>query len=203
MRHSDYTGAARRDRPVTEPRHRQRPTMADLQAELDAMVGDGTLSTVQRPDGEVGYRLVAGPGGLPRVEPPNVVSATANRATRTRYRGYVGRPGEPDRVTVEDPAGSRPLPHIVRHSPDGFAWGYSGSGPEDLALSLLADATGDIGLATALHHDFAHDVIAGLARSEGWTLTAERVTGWARTRACALDLHPPMPGPDVGLGLEP
>jgi len=32
-----------------------------------------------------------------------------------------------------------PLTHIVRHSPDGFNFGYSGSGPADLALSILTD----------------------------------------------------------------
>ena len=26
---------------------------------------------------------------------------------------------------------------IVRHSPDGFEWGYGGSGPSDLALNIL------------------------------------------------------------------
>jgi len=27
----------------------------------------------------------------------------------------------------------------VRHSPDGFQWGYGGSGPADLALNMLID----------------------------------------------------------------
>jgi hypothetical protein len=31
------------------------------------------------------------------------------------------------------------LKHIVRHSPDGFQMGYSGSGCADLALSILTD----------------------------------------------------------------
>jgi len=31
------------------------------------------------------------------------------------------------------------IKHIVRHSPDGFQWGYGGSGPSDLALSILTD----------------------------------------------------------------
>jgi hypothetical protein len=34
------------------------------------------------------------------------------------------------------------LPHIVRHSPAGMEWGYAGSGPADLARSLLIDALG-------------------------------------------------------------
>lgn len=33
---------------------------------------------------------------------------------------------------------SEPLPHAIRrHSPDGFEWGYVGSGPSDLALNIL------------------------------------------------------------------
>lgn len=30
-----------------------------------------------------------------------------------------------------------PLPHLVLHSPSGFEWGYSGSGPADLARSIV------------------------------------------------------------------
>ena len=37
---------------------------------------------------------------------------------------------------------SWPLPHFVKHSPAGFEWGYTGSGPADLARSLLIDALG-------------------------------------------------------------
>jgi len=33
----------------------------------------------------------------------------------------------------------RTLRHIPFHSPDGFAWGYQGSGPADLALTILVD----------------------------------------------------------------
>ncbi len=31
------------------------------------------------------------------------------------------------------------LQHLVRHSPDGFEWGYGGSGPADLARSIVGD----------------------------------------------------------------
>jgi hypothetical protein len=34
---------------------------------------------------------------------------------------------------------SYPLRHLSRHSPDGFEWGYSGSGPADLARSIVGD----------------------------------------------------------------
>lgn len=32
-----------------------------------------------------------------------------------------------------------PLLHVMLHSPTGFEWGYGGSGPADLALSILCD----------------------------------------------------------------
>lgn len=42
-------------------------------------------------------------------------------------------------VTVDDGGRSYFLRHCVFHSPTGFETGYSGSGPADLALSILAD----------------------------------------------------------------
>jgi hypothetical protein len=39
------------------------------------------------------------------------------------------------RVTVNE----MPLPHVILHSPTGFEWGYGGSGPADLSLSILAN----------------------------------------------------------------
>lgn len=35
-----------------------------------------------------------------------------------------------------------PLTHHVKHSPDGFAWGYGGSGPAELARCILIDHLG-------------------------------------------------------------
>lgn len=35
---------------------------------------------------------------------------------------------------------SRPLKHVVKHSPTGFEFGYSGSGPAELARCILLDA---------------------------------------------------------------
>ncbi len=76
-----------------------------------------------------------------------------------------GQPGEsryeatlfPENIVCKrDPSG-RPLvnvPHrIVRHSPDGFEWGYGGSGPAELALNILALFVGEE-KAYPLHQDF-------------------------------------------------
>ncbi len=37
---------------------------------------------------------------------------------------------------------------LHNHSPDGFDWGYQGSGPAQLTLALVADALGDDARAT-------------------------------------------------------
>ena len=51
------------------------------------------------------------------------------------------------------------------HSPDGFAWGYGGSGPAQLALAILIET---VGAEKALDHyqDFKHQVIANLPQSD-------------------------------------
>lgn len=47
------------------------------------------------------------------------------------------------RVQVIEGNRASSLRHVVLHSADGFEWGYAGSGPADLALSILADALGE------------------------------------------------------------
>lgn len=60
---------------------------------------------------------------------------------------YVGRPtwkskkGGSTVVVVDDNGNERDLPprlDLFNHSPSGFSWGYSGSGPAQLALAILA-----------------------------------------------------------------
>ena len=34
------------------------------------------------------------------------------------------------------------LPHLMLHSPDGYEFGYGGSGPSDLARSIVGDLLG-------------------------------------------------------------
>jgi hypothetical protein len=62
------------------------------------------------------------------------------------YRGHGNEnPAGGRLVTIETPEGETlgVLRHVVKHSPTGYTWGYGGSGPADLALSLLVDAVGD------------------------------------------------------------
>jgi hypothetical protein len=49
--------------------------------------------------------------------------------------------GTPIVEVVED-GQRRPLRHVVRHSPTGYEWNYAGSGPADLARSILVEVMG-------------------------------------------------------------
>ena len=60
------------------------------------------------------------------------------------------------------------------HSPDGFEWGYGGSGPAQLALALLDDYLGDNEKALALYQDFKCSVVSGLPRG-GWKLSGRDI----------------------------
>jgi hypothetical protein len=54
---------------------------------------------------------------------------------------------------------------VINHSPDGFLWGYHGSGPSQLALALLLTVT-DRETAVRFHHTFKYDFVAKLPQSD-------------------------------------
>jgi len=83
-------------------------------------------------------------------------------------------------VWIENGRVLQMLPHVVKHSPTGFNWGYGGSGPADLALSLLTDATGNRPLAESLYQDFTWAVVARLP--DEWTLTRHDILNWVRQK---------------------
>lgn len=49
---------------------------------------------------------------------------------------------------------------LYNHSPDGFEYGYGGSGPSQLALAILLELTDDEAVALRFYHDFKRDCIA-------------------------------------------
>src|SRR6185503_6025024 len=62
---------------------------------------------------------------------------------------------------------------IKNHSATGFAWGYAGSGPAQLALALLMDSTGDSELAQTHYQDFKSEVVSQWA--DCWTISAKEI----------------------------
>lgn len=56
---------------------------------------------------------------------------------------------------------------IRDHSPDGFNWGYGGSGPAQLALAVMLELwPGDLEKVQRFYQDFKFAVIARLPRSD-------------------------------------
>jgi hypothetical protein len=95
----------------------------------------------------------------------------------------------------------RPLAIVTYHSPDGIEWGYPGSGPADLALSILADYFGETpaqvlaalkslwaprSKAGALHQRFKAEFLANEQRDQ-WQIRADVIDVWLSSpsnRAC-------------------
>jgi len=68
-----------------------------------------------------------------------------------------------DYDSTERPPIPRKIKHVERHSPDGFEWGYGGSGPADTALSILHDyfalTDRDVSIIDNIYHRFKFDII--------------------------------------------
>jgi len=79
------------------------------------------------------------------------------------------------RVTVN----GKPLEHRVYHSPTGFEWGYGGSGPSDLARSILWDYLGKEP-ARVLYQNFKDTFVA--AWGDKWQITSREIQNWIKRR---------------------
>ena len=77
-----------------------------------------------------------------------------------------GLPGV--QVTVN----GEPLRHRVYHSPTGFNWGYGGSGPADLARSILWDFLGKEP-SRELYMPFKEEFVAGWG--DEWEITSDDI----------------------------
>jgi len=71
------------------------------------------------------------------------------------------------------------IPHAVeRHSPNGFEWGYGGSGPAELALNILSAMIGhEAAQENGLYQRFKWDFIAHMPM-EGGTIREEDIQKW-------------------------
>ena len=108
-------------------------------------------------------------------------------------RYYVGiRREDGCLVVVLGNGAFHPLIHHVHHSPDGFEWGYAGSGPADLAIAILADAAPDLfnddeepPIRSHFYQQFKHDVVSRLPR-EGWLIDRAGVLAWVQAATAGL-----------------
>lgn len=85
------------------------------------------------------------------------------------YRGV-----PPGTVTVHWRGHAFPLPlsdDLRKHSTE-VAWGYQGSGPSQLALALVRDATADTELAQRVYQEFKRRLIAEFDMDGSWEVRA-------------------------------
>lgn len=66
---------------------------------------------------------------------------------------------------------------LINHSPDGFAWGYGGSGPSQLALAILLELYGK-DEALLRYQDFKWDFIATLPKDGDWEIKGTDIQLW-------------------------
>lgn len=93
-----------------------------------------------------------------------------------KYEGYRD-PVRGCMVTV-DGEPLDPRHDLFNHSPDGFEWGYGGSGPSQLALAILADLFDDT-TALKYYQDFKRGCISRIG-GERWNLSEEAIREWMR-----------------------
>ncbi len=86
--------------------------------------------------------------------------------TYTGERTKVGR-----NIVRVDGAHLRPRNDLRNHSPDGFEWGYAGSGPAQLSLALLANHLDDNTEAMRLYQHFKAKVVQHIG-TDTWELTS-------------------------------
>ena len=79
-------------------------------------------------------------------------------------------------VRVSEGFDNYKLKHIKRHSPTGLEYGYAGSGPADLALSILTDLFNPE-VADRYYQSFKHEVISNL-NGESFTLSGSGIIKW-------------------------
>jgi hypothetical protein len=71
---------------------------------------------------------------------------------------------------------------LMNHSPSGFAWGYGGSGPAQLALALLADVMENADGALKLYGKFKWEKIAKIPMEASWSMTDAEIKSWIESQ---------------------
>ena len=88
-------------------------------------------------------------------------------------------------IVVQNNGDEYLLKHIERHSPDGFNWGYGGSGPADTALSILTDCLGKV-QANQLYQLFKWEFVAGWGHK--FSISEAEIKDWARKERAEIEL---------------
>lgn len=78
------------------------------------------------------------------------------------------------------PLDPKPSQDVYNHSPNGFEFGYGGSGPAQLALAIILDATGDADMAVRYHQEFKDRFVSSWQHS--FKINADQVRRFVELR---------------------
>jgi hypothetical protein len=109
-----------------------------------------------------------------------------------KYIGSRDSNGDADVFVIDEHHEAKPLDlglKYVQHSPTGFAWGYLGSGPAQLAFAILLDYFGDPARAQSLYQQFKFAVIADLPMDEPWEITSDEISTIFNTIGARLHIR--------------
>lgn len=105
----------------------------------------------------------------------------------TVYRGERVTNARDQRIGVTVRVGDEPLTLRPVLRIGGFEWGYGGTGPRQLSLALLLDATGDHGAALDAYTWFMWAKVA--CWGERWSITAGEIRRWVHQWQRERDPH--------------
>ena len=110
--------------------------------------------------------------------------------TPTITDGYAGARGPDGSVKVVRIRSGQQTPLKGRWRHTGIAsgefnWGYGGSGPADLARSIIADALGTDNPDPAIYQEFKREFVAGWG--DRWEISLDEVRAWLEKRKAAIE----------------
>lgn len=87
--------------------------------------------------------------------------------------------GKSDGLVMVNGKQLKPRLDIFNHSPTGFAWGFAGSGPSQLALAIMVYEFGDNLIEhPADYQRFKNEVVAQLGKGKEFVLTSDDIADW-------------------------
>lgn len=110
--------------------------------------------------------------------PKGIKIITGRHLSREVYVYHVMNPALPNATSLQhlDLAASL---RVKNHSPDGFNWGYDGSGPAQLALALMLLFVGP-NEALPLYQTFKHAEVSHWDQGADWQVHGPFIHGWIR-----------------------
>jgi hypothetical protein len=89
-------------------------------------------------------------------------------------------------VTLDGaPLDPNPSQLVYNHSPDGFCWGYGGSGPAQLALAIMLQLVPDEAVAVGMHQAFKRDFLEPMNMGDDFELKGAELIRWLEKKPIA------------------